>query len=81
MGLLYLQGLGVPRDYVQAYFWFSPDGEEGNAAGAKEHLSPAEIRGVERSRNQWKEQHALSPEVATASDVLLKAKFDKPVNQ
>lgn len=81
LGLLYLQGLGVPRDNVQAYFWFSLDGEEGNAADAKEHLSPAEIRGVERLRNQWKEQHALSPEVATASDVLLKAKFDKPVNQ
>lgn len=81
LGLLYLQGLGVPRDYVQAYFWFSLDGEEGNAAGAKEHLSPAEIRGVERLRNQWKEQHALSPEVATASDALLKAKFDKSVNQ
>ena len=57
MGLLYLQGLGVPRDYVQAYFCFSLDGEEGNAAGAEEHLSPAEIRGVERLRNQWKERH------------------------
>jgi TPR repeat protein len=80
LGLLYLQGLGVPRDYVQAYFWFSLDGEEGNAADAREHLSPAEIRGVERLRSEWKEQHALSPEVAAAIDVW-KAKSEKPVNR
>ena len=36
---------------------------------------------VERLRNQWKEQHALSLEVAAAIDVLVKAKFDKPANQ
>jgi TPR repeat protein len=81
LGLLYLEGLGVPRDYVQAYFWFSLDGEEGNAADAKEHLSSAEIRGVERLRNQWKKQHALSLEVAAAIDVLVKAKFAKSENQ
>ena len=69
LGLLYMQGLGVPRDYVQAYFWFSLDGEEGNAADAREHLSPAEIRGVERLRSEWKEQHPLTPEVVAAIDV------------
>ncbi len=62
--------VGVPRDYVQAYFWLSLDGEEGNAADAKEHFSPAEIRGVERLRNEWKAKHALSSEVAAAIDVL-----------
>lgn len=70
LGSLYRQGLGVPRDYVQAYFWFSLDGEEGNAADAREHLSPPEIRGVERLRNEWKERHALRPEVASAIAVL-----------
>jgi hypothetical protein len=70
LGLLYMQGLGVPRDYVQAYFWFSLDGEGGNAAAAREHIPPAEIRGVERLINAWKEQHRLSPEVATALQVL-----------
>jgi len=72
LGLLYLQGLGVTRDYVQAYFWFSLDGEKGNAACAREHLSPAEIRGVERLRNEWNKQHATPPEVAAAIDVFKK---------
>ncbi len=42
------------------------------AADAREHLSPAEIRGVERLRSEWKEQHALSPEVAGARLFALK---------
>lgn len=73
LGWLYMQGLGVPRDYVQAYFWFSLDGQKGNAADAREHLSPPEIRGVERLRSEWKERHALRPEVAAAIDVLAAA--------
>src|SRR5258707_970600 len=44
LGLLYMQGLGVPQDYVQAYFWFSLDGMERNAADARAHLMPAQIR-------------------------------------
>jgi hypothetical protein len=70
LGLLYMQGLGVPRDYIQAYFWLSLNGGERNAAEAREHLSPAEIRGVERLINAWEEQHRLSPEVAAALQVL-----------
>lgn len=68
------------RDYVQAYFWFSLDRKEGNAADAREHLSPAEIHGVERLRNEWKERHVLSPGPAAAIDVW-KANSDKPVSQ
>ena len=70
LGLLYMQGLGVPQDYVQAYFWFSLDGLEGNAAEAREHLAPAQIRGIERLINEWRQQHSLRPEVAAAIDVL-----------
>ena len=70
LGLLYMQGLGVPQDYVQAYFWFSLDGMEGNAADAREHLTPAQIRGVERLINQWKQQHQPSPEFAAALHIM-----------
>jgi TPR repeat protein len=66
LGLLYLEGRGVPKDYVQAYFWFSLNGSGGNAAGAREHLSPAQIRGVERLIDEWKQQHLPSPELAAA---------------
>src|SRR6266404_3145909 len=66
LGLLYMKGLGVPLDYVQAYFWFSLSGTEGNATEAKTHLSPAQIREADRLVKEWKEQHRVSPEVAAA---------------
>ena len=71
LGLLYMEGLGVPRDYVQAYFWFRLGGED--AADAREHLAPAQIRGVERLIDEWKEQHRPSPELEAALHVLLEA--------
>jgi TPR repeat protein len=66
LGLLYMEGRGVPQDYVQAYFWFSLNGSGGNAAEAREHLSPVQIRGVERLIDEWKQQHRPSPELAAA---------------
>lgn len=66
LGLLYMQGLGEPQDYVQAYFWFSLNGPEGNTADAKAHLSAAQIQETDRLVREWKEQHRVSPEVAAA---------------
>ena len=66
LGVLYLEGRGVPRDYVQAYFWFSLKGSKENAAEAREHLNPAQIRGVERLIDEWKQYHRPSPELAAA---------------
>jgi TPR repeat protein len=63
LGLLYLEGLGVPRDYVQAYFWFSLNGFERNTADAKAHLSLAQIQEADRLAKGWKEQHRVNPEV------------------
>jgi len=70
LGLLYMQGLGVPQDYVQAYFWFGLDGTEGNAADAREHLTPAQIRGVERLIEEWKQQHRPSRELLAALHIM-----------
>jgi uncharacterized protein len=66
LGLLYMEGRGVPQDYVQAYFWFSLRGSKENAAEAGEHLSPPQIRGVERLIEEWKQQHRPSPELEAA---------------
>src|SRR6266849_234347 len=64
LGLLYMKGRGVPQDYVQAYFWFSLNGPEGNTLDAKSHLSLAQIRETDRLVKEWREQHRVSPEVA-----------------
>ncbi len=69
LGLLYMEGLGVPLDYVQAYFWFSLNGPEGNTTEAKTHLSLAQIREADRLVEEWKEQHRVSPEVAAAFQI------------
>jgi TPR repeat protein len=63
---LYMEGLGVPRDYFQAYFWFSlwsPDA----GADAKEHLSAAQVQAADKLVKQWQDQHRVSPEVEAAS--------------
>ena len=70
LGLLYMQGFGVLQDYAQAYFWFSLSGPNGNAPEAKEHLTTAQIREVERLINQWNEQHVPSPAVAAALQIM-----------
>jgi len=64
-----MEGLGVPRDYVQAYFWFSLRGPD-IATDAKAHLSDAQVRGVDKLVVLWQEQHRLSPEVEAASKLL-----------
>ena len=44
---LYMEGLGVPRDYVQAYIWLSLYGPDA-AVDAKEHLSAAQVQEADR---------------------------------
>jgi uncharacterized protein len=66
LGLLYMEGRGAPQDYVQAYFWFRLAEVGENAADAREHLSPAQIRGVERLIDEWRQQHRPSTEHAAA---------------
>jgi uncharacterized protein len=56
LGLLYEQGLGVPRDYLQAYMWLSL--ANGNVSYAKAHMTRAEILDAERMANEWKSRHS-----------------------
>ena len=66
LGGLYITGRGVPRDYVQAYFWFSLNGPEGGTPHAKMHLSARQIEETDRLVKEWNEEHRVSPEVAAA---------------
>jgi TPR repeat protein len=65
---LYMEGVGVPRDYFQAYFWLSLWGADA-AADAKEHLTTAQVQAADKLVKQWQEQHRVSPEVETASKI------------
>src|SRR4030095_5550397 len=69
LGLLYMEGRGLLQDYMQAYFCFSLNGHEGNAADAKSHLSLQQTRETDQLVKEWKEQHRLNPEAAAALHV------------
>jgi TPR repeat protein len=63
-----MEGLGVPRDYVQAYVWLSLNGPDA-AADTMEHLSSAQIEEADKLLKPWQEQHRVSPEVQAASKI------------
>jgi TPR repeat protein len=58
LGLLYLNGLGVPKDYVQAYFWFRLENVTPNISYAKAHMTQAEIAQAERMASDWNRRHS-----------------------
>ena len=66
LGQLYMEGLGVPCDYGQAYFWLSLNGPDA-AADAKEHLTPAQVQATNELVKAWQEQHRVSPEFQAPS--------------
>jgi hypothetical protein len=57
LGLLYLNGLGVPKDYVQAYMWFRLSNSDTNLTFAKAQMTPAQILEAERTAAVWKSRH------------------------
>jgi uncharacterized protein len=57
LGLLYMAGLGVPQDYVQAYMWFSVAGVESNIAAVQEEMNPEQILKAQQLAQEWKRQH------------------------
>jgi hypothetical protein len=56
--MLYLDGKGVPRDYVQAYMWFRLAEVAPNLSFAKAHMTPEQILEAERRAEKWKSGHA-----------------------
>ena len=50
-----------PKDYVQAYMWFSLAGESNpNLPFAKDHMTSGQILEAERLAVEWKSRHAIS---------------------
>src|SRR5207237_533030 len=54
LGMLYMEGLGVPKDYVQAYMWFSLSNSEANLSDAKAQMTLAQVLEAERMATEWK---------------------------
>jgi hypothetical protein len=57
LGLLYMAGQGVPRDYVQAYLWFSLADNEANLNAARAEMTPPQILQAQQMADEWKKQH------------------------
>jgi TPR repeat protein len=57
LGLLDMDGLGVPKDYVQAYMLFSLANSEENIFDTKAQMTPAQVLEAERMASEWKNHH------------------------
>jgi TPR repeat protein len=57
LGILYEQGLGVPKDFVQAYVWISL--ANGDVSYAKDNMTPAQVLDAERMASEWKGRHLM----------------------
>ena len=57
LGLLYLEGYGVPKDLVRAHMWFSLARNEKNLETAQFRMTPAQIRRAPHMAREWEEQH------------------------
>jgi TPR repeat protein len=57
LGLLYLAGLGVLKDYVQAYLRFSLAEFETNVSYAKAQMTSAQVQEAMRMVAEWRSHH------------------------
>jgi len=58
LGLLYLDGLGVPKDYVQAYYVARP-GERENSTIVEAKMTPAQVSEAQRMVEERKKLHPM----------------------
>ena len=60
LGVMYADGQGVPKDYVQAYMWFNLGAAGGSELGGKNRdaiaarMTPAQIGEAQRLSREWK---------------------------
>jgi len=57
LGLLYMRGCGVRKDYVLAAMWFALTGIEENLKQAQSRMTPAQILQAEKMAEDWKTHH------------------------
>jgi TPR repeat protein len=70
LALLYIEGRGVPQDYVQAYFLLRLIGQEEYLKMTKPHMTAEQINDGERLVKDWKAQHRLPPEIIAAYHIV-----------
>jgi len=57
LGLLDLDGRGVPKDCVQAYVWFRLANTDANLSYAKSLMKAAQILAAEQMAAEWERRH------------------------
>ncbi len=63
LGVMYEFGLGVPRDFVQAYLWFSLAAAQGDAVAQQNQditasqMAPEQIAEAQRMAREWMAKH------------------------
>jgi TPR repeat protein len=64
LGAMYERGKGIPKDFVEAYKWFSISGESGNEHGrmyrekiGKRKMTPDQITEAQRLAKEWVEKN------------------------
>lgn len=70
LALLYIDGLGVPQDYVQAYFLLRLIGPKEYLKMTQPHMTAEQVDEGEQLVKDWKAQHHLPPEIITAYDIV-----------
>jgi TPR repeat protein len=58
-----MDGKGVPKDYVEAYKYFSVAGAPNNASWAAERLTPADLGRAKEAVRVWHLEHP-NPQIA-----------------
>ena len=72
LGRLYVQGLGVPQNYVQAHMWFNLAASRFEAAAVKERdalavrMAPEQVAEAQKQAAAWQPEPAKAP--ATSAD-------------
>ena len=60
LGLMYVNGHGVPKDYVRAHMWFDLSAAQGDTNAIKkrdwvaQHMTPEQIAEAQKLAREWK---------------------------
>ena len=60
LGVMYVEGRGVPQDYVRAHMWFSLSAAQGEQRAVKtlemaeRRMTPAQINEAKKLAHDWK---------------------------
>ena len=74
LGRLYVQGLGVPQNYVQAHLWFSLAASRFDAEAVKERdalaarMAPEQVAEAQKQAAAWQPQADTTPAASAVSE-------------